>query len=493
MRHTKIVATVGPASDSVALLGELVEAGVDVFRLNFSHGTHETQAAAFGRIREAARRAGRHIGILQDLSGPKIRTGPVTGDAPLVLEEGRELRIAAGEKPAEPGRVFTAYAPLIDSARPGDRLLLDDGRIELRVVGRETDDLVTVVVNGGLLGAHKGINAPGVALPASAVTPKDEADLRFGLTLGVDFVALSFVQTVEDVGRARAIMMAEGREVPIIAKIERPAAVDNLAAILGVARGVMVARGDLGLEVPLEQVPRLQKAIIRQARTLGRPAILATQVLESMRHEPRPTRAEVSDAANAVDEGADAIMLAGETAVGAFPVRAVRTLDAVIRDAELLPSTDPVRPAVDPTGSLHGRALCEAAVTLATAGRADAIVAVTDEGRTARLLSSLRPPAPIIAVTPTTATARRLALLRGVQPCLSAARDAQRLEGELVERGVVAPGAVLVFINVSPDLDRSDANFLTLRRMGSSLLVDRTDDSPASERAVASSPRAGSD
>jgi pyruvate kinase len=465
MRHTKIVATVGPASDSVERLGELIEAGVDVFRLNFSHGTHDTHAAVFGRIRDAARQAGRHVGILQDLSGPKIRTGPLTGDVPLVLEEGRELRIGVGDRPAEPGRVFTTYAPLIDSARPGDRLLLDDGRIELRVVEHDARELVTVVVNGGSLGAHKGINAPGVTLPASAVTPKDEADLRFGLALGFDFVALSFVQTVEDVERARAIMVAEGREVPIIAKIERPAAVDNLAGILEVARGVMVARGDLGLEVPLEQVPRLQKAIIRQARTLGRPAILATQVLESMRHEPRPTRAEVSDAANAVDQGADAIMLAGETAVGAFPVRAVRTLDAVIRDAELLPSSDAVRPAVDPTGSLHGRALCEAAVTLATAGRADAIVAVTTEGKTARLLSSLRPPAPIIAATPTTETAGRLALLRGVLPCLSAERDVRRLQAELLERGLVASGAVLVFISVSPDLERADANFLSVRRM----------------------------
>jgi pyruvate kinase len=465
MRHTKIVATVGPASDSPEMLGELVEAGVDVFRLNFSHGTHESHAAVFGRIREAARQAGRHVGILQDLSGPKIRTGPAGSQGPLTLEEGQALRIGPGDKPAEPGRVFTAYTPLIDSAKPGDRLLLDDGRIELRVTAREAGELVTVVVNGGSLGARKGINAPGVALPASAITPKDELDLRFGLGLGFDFVALSFVQTVEDVERARAIMTEAGREVPIIAKIERPSAVDNLREILEVARGVMVARGDLGLEVPLEQVPRLQKAIIRSARMLGRPAILATQVLESMRSEPRPTRAEVSDAANAVDEGADAIMLAGETAVGAFPVRAVRTLDAIIRDAELLPSSDLLRPAADPIGSVHGRALCEAAVTLATVGRADAIVAVTTEGKTARLLSTLRPAAPIIAAAPTAEVAGRLALLRGVLPCLTAERDVQRLQRELVDRRLVAPGAVLVFISVSPDLNRADANFLTVRQV----------------------------
>jgi pyruvate kinase len=465
MRHTKIVATVGPASEGPQLLRELVEAGVDVFRLNFSHGTHESHAAVVGRIRDAAREVGRHVGILQDLSGPKIRTGPLSG-GPLSLVDGEELRIAAGDEPGTAGRVFTPYAPLIAAARPGDRLLLDDGRIELRVVRRENGDLVTVVVNGGTLGAHKGINAPGVPLPASAITPKDEADLRFGLRLGVDLVALSFVQTAEDVERGRAIVAAEGHEVPLIAKIERPAAVDNLSQILDVAQGVMVARGDLGLEVPLEQVPRLQKAIIRQARLMGRPAILATQVLESMRTEPRPTRAEVSDAANAVDEGADAIMLAGETAVGGFPVRAVRTLDAIIRDAEQLPPADTIRPSVDPTGSLHARALCEAAVTLATAGRADAIVAVTAGGKTARLLSALRPPAPLIAAAPTDQIAGRLAILRSVLPIVTPERDVRRLEGALIERQLVAPGAVLVYISVSEDLDRPETNFLAIRRAG---------------------------
>ncbi|HXW04832.1 MAG TPA: pyruvate kinase [Vicinamibacterales bacterium] len=466
MRNTKIVATIGPASDSDAVLAELVEAGVDVFRLNFSHGTHESHASVYARIRDAARRAQRRIGILQDLSGPKIRTGPLQGDVPMDLVEGRDLRIGLGDRPGEPGRIFTAYAPLLESARPGDRLLLDDGRIELRVVARENGELVTTIVNGGPLGGKKGINAPGVALPASAITPKDELDLRFGLELGVDLVAVSFVQTAEDVAGAQALMRSAGREVPLIAKIERPAAVENLGDILEIVAGVMVARGDLGLEVPLEQVPRLQKAIIRRARIMGRPAILATQVLESMRSEPRPTRAEVSDAANAVDEGADAIMLAGETAVGAFPVRAVRTLDAVIRDAELLPSSDAVRPAADPTGSLHGRALCEAGVTLATAGRADAIVAVTREGKTARLLSSLRPAAPIIAATFTEAVAGRLSVLRGVVPFVTSEASGVALEAELVRHGLVAAGAVLVFIGVSPELDRPDANFVRIRRVG---------------------------
>jgi pyruvate kinase len=465
MRYTKIVATVGPASSSPPAIAALIAAGVDVFRLNFSHGTHESHAEVFGRIREAAGHAGRHVGVMQDLSGPKIRTGTLAG-GPLILSEGEELRIAAGAGPGGKERIFTPYAELISAAKPGDRLLLDDGRIELRVVGTSGSELTTVVVHGGELGEHKGINAPGVALPASAITDKDAADLKFGLQLGVDMVALSFVQTADDVRHARELMVSAGRSVPIVAKIERPAAVQNLGAIVAVAHGVMVARGDLGLEMPLERLPRVQKEIIRRSRAAGRPVIVATQVLESMRVDPRPTRAEVSDAANAVDEGADAIMLAGETAIGAFPVRAVQTLDAIVRDAESMPPAESVLPSVDPTGSRHGRALCEAAVTLATAGQADAIVAVTREGRTAKLLSALRPRTPIFAATGSTQVAGTLTLYYGVIPFITDERDPERL-GELVmARRLIVGGAVVVFINVSRELHRTDANFLNVQRLG---------------------------
>ena len=463
MRQTKIVATVGPASCEPTSIEALIGAGVDVFRLNFSHGTHDSHAKVFSDIRAAAARARRHIGILTDLSGPKIGTGPA-GSAPLTLAPGDELAIAPGDSPSGPGRIFTPYAELIRSAKRDDRLLLDDGRIELRVVEATGGELRTVVVNGGPLGGHKGINAPGVALPASAITAKDEADLRFALRLGVDLIALSFVQTAEDCHRAVSIMHDAGRVVPVVAKIERPAAVQNLGAILAIAQGVMVARGDLGLEMPLEQVPRIQKEIIHRARTAGRVAILATQVFESMRVEPRPTRAEVSDAANAVDQGADAIMLAGETAVGAFPVQAVQTLDAVIRDAELVPPSAPVRLADDPTGSRHGRAMCEAAVTLATTGQADAIVAVTTEGKTARLLSALRPQAPILAATPTEEVAGRLTVCRGVLPYVNPESDVRKLYSDLLERELVRPGSVVVFINVSPELNLVDANFLIVQK-----------------------------
>jgi pyruvate kinase len=464
MRHTKIVATVGPASSSAEAIEALVRAGVDVFRLNFSHGTHDSHAAVIVRIREAARRSGRHVGIMQDLSGPKIRTGPLAGGDPVPLVAGRPVSLKAGDEPSTEHVIWTPYAELIRSAGIGDRLLLDDGRIELRVTGRGDDSVQAVVVHGGQLGAHKGINAPGVRLPSCALTEKDVVDLRFGLAQGVDFVALSFVQTAEDLKRAREAMTSAGRVVPLIAKIERPAAVGNLPAILAEAEGVMVARGDLGLEMPLEQVPRIQKQIIGRARAQGRPSILATQVLESMRHESRPTRAEVSDAANAVDQGADAIMLAGETAIGAYPVAAVQTLDAVIRDAESVPPTDHVAPAVDPTGSVHGRALCEAAVTLASAGHADAIVAMTEEGRTARLLASFRPSAPILAAAPDDPVAARLTLVRGVHPFVSAERDPVSVRSHLLARGLISRGAVVVFINVTPQLDRSDANYINVQR-----------------------------
>jgi pyruvate kinase len=469
MRHTKIIATVGPASTGVDVLNALVDAGVDVFRLNFSHGTHETHADSFNRIRAAASRAHRHVAIMQDLSGPKIRTGPLAGD-PVRLEAGQTVLLAAGRTPSEvgpPTRVFTPYSELIRSAKSGDRLLLDDGRIELRVVDASPAELQTVVVHGGSLGANKGINAPGVALPPSALTPKDIDDLRFGLTLGVDLVALSFVQTADDVASARGIIDQAGYSTPLIAKIERPAAVRNLEAILALAQGVMVARGDLGLELPLEQVPRVQKEIIRCARSHALPSIVATQVFESMRVEPRPTRAEVSDAANAVEEGADAIMLAGETAAGAFPVRAVQMLDAVIRDAESLPSTSRIVPVVDPTGSLHGSALAEAAVALAATSHADAIVAITSEGKTARLLSAMRPMAPIFTATPDATVAGRLALPWGLVPFITAERDVERLKRELLERRLIAPGSLVVFINVSPEQNRADANFVHVYTLGS--------------------------
>jgi pyruvate kinase len=475
MRHTKIVATLGPKSDNDRTLDSLVAAGVDVFRLNFSHGTHASHEETYRRIRSAAERAGRAVATLQDLGGPKIRTGRLEGGRPIELRQGERLTIATGDAVGGPGHVSTTFAGLAQSVRAGARLLLADGMIELRVEGAAAGEITAVVVDGGMLGEHKGISAPGVELPASAITARDVDDLRFGLALGVDLVAVSFVQTAADLRRAREITVEAGvGDIPLVAKLERPQALERLDSILAECQAVMIARGDLGLEMPLERVPRAQKEITATARRRGMPVILATQVLESMTVEARPTRAEVSDAANAVADGVDAIMLSGETAVGAFPVRAVQTLDAVIRDAEEsigasargFAGLDTQRP----TGEHdHASALCEAAVTLAERAGAQVIVAVTRRGGTAQRLSALRPHAPILATTDRDPTSRRLALLWGVMPLyvdLPADDESSKQIGEeLVTRGLVPKGADVVFVSINPDLSRREANFLKIHRV----------------------------
>src|SRR5262245_26666012 len=472
MRHTKIIATVGPASDSDGVLDALIAAGTDIFRLNFSHGTQLSQAAAFARVRAAAERARREVAILQDLGGPKIRTGPIQGGKPIVVKPGDELVIATGDAPGRPGRLSTTFAGLAQSVRPGDRLLLADGLVELRVGGTDGKEIHTVVVEGGSIGEHKGITAPGVPLPISCITPKDVDDLRFGLALGVDMIAASFVQTAADLRLARQLMSeAGGADVPLVAKLERPQALEHLDEILAASDAVMVARGDLGLEMPLERVPRAQKEITRAARRHGIPVIVATQVLESMTTEPRPTRAEVNDAANAVEDGVDAIMLAGETAVGSYPDRAVQTLDAVIHDAEAGLTIDRAVRATDrELPNDHAQALCEAAVTLANRGDANAIVAVTRGGGTARRLSALRPRAPIFATTDRDDTARRLAIYWGVVPVRTDIGEnvdsAGTLIGEqLVSRGFVAGGSSVVLVSIHADLTRGDANYLKIKRL----------------------------
>ncbi len=471
MRHTKIIATVGPASDSDTMLDALVAAGVDIFRLNFSHGTHESHQATFGRIRQAAKRSKREIAILQDLGGPKIRTGRLEGGQPIDLKTGDSVRIVTGDVVGGPGLLSTTFAGLAQSVKTGDRLLLADGLVELRVETTDGTDIRTTVVEGGRIGEHKGINAPGVPLPASAITPKDITDLDFGLRLGVDMVAVSFVQSAADLRQARQLMAErKSPDVPLVAKLERPQALEHLDEILDSCDGVMVARGDLGLEMPLERVPRAQKNITSQARRRGIPVIVATQVLESMTSEPRPTRAEVNDAANAVDDGVDAIMLAGETAVGAYPARAVQTLDAIIRDAESIPAAGRSPASSDALPDDHAEALCEAAVTLANRGDAQAIVAVTRGGGTARRLSAHRPRAPIFATTDSDDTARRLTLYWGVTPVCTEIPEgdapASLLIGEqLVERGLVHSGASVVLVSISPDLTRRDANYLKLQRL----------------------------
>jgi pyruvate kinase len=472
MRQTRIIATLGPSSATRDGVPALVAAGVDVFRLNFSHGTHEQHAAALGLVRDAAAAAKRQVAILQDLSGPKIRTGRLVGGAPIPLPQGTRLRITTGDAEGREGQVYTTFAGLAQAVTPGTRLLLDDGALELRVDGTDGTTIDATVVVGGMLAQHKGINAPDVSLPASALTDKDILDLRFGAAIGVDMVALSFVQTADDLHRTRQELRAAGAEgTSLIAKIERPQAVDNLESLLGACDGVMVARGDLGNEVPLYSVPRAQKEITRQAQQAGIPVIVATQVLESMRVHPRPTRAEVSDAANAVDDSVDAVMLSGETASGQYPVEAVKMLDAVIRDAESLGVKPRASLHAGVLGVPHNRAICEAAVTLARSGDAAAIVAVTREGKTARVLAALRPDVPIHAVTFDERVARRLMLHRGLEPvaidtALITNAAGVDIERHLVERGVLHGGQTIVFVSINADLTRPDANFLRIRRVG---------------------------
>jgi pyruvate kinase len=469
MRRTKIIATVGPASDNDQSLDGLISAGVDIFRLNFSHGTHASHTATFTRIRAAAARAKRDVAILQDLGGPKIRTGATRDGRPIAVKTGTRLRIVTGDLPCVPGAISTTFAGLATAVKPGDALLIADGFVELRVESTDGVTIETTVVEGGDIGDHKGINAPGVPLPASAITPKDVEDLTLGLSLGVDMIALSFVQSAKDIDDARRLLIAaDADDVPIIAKLERPQAIEHLSEILSTCDGVMVARGDLGLEMPLEKVPTAQKNITRLARLHGKPVIVATQVLESMTVEPRPTRAEVSDAANAVDDGVDAIMLAGETAAGAFPVKAVHVLDAIIREAE---SAQGITPALSfGVSGDQAEALCEAAVTLASRGDAAAIVAITRGGSTARRLAALRPRVPVIAACDREDVARRLSLHWGVLPmCTKIGENvgtAGALVGhELVSRGLVPAGASVVLVSINTDLARTDANYLKVQKL----------------------------
>ncbi|RPH60978.1 MAG: pyruvate kinase [Acidobacteria bacterium] len=471
MRRTKIIVTLGPATASDEVLNGLIDSGVEVGRLNFSHGTHESHADLYHRFRRAATRTDYPVAVLQDLSGPKIRTGRLSGGTAVELHPGQELRIAVGDEAGTSTRIFTTYADLPRAVKPGQVLLLDDGRIELKVLRIDNDEIVTTVVDGDVLGERKGINAPGVALPVEPLTAKDIEDLRFGLQLGVDLVAVSFVRRASDLRQARELMnQAGGREVPLVAKLERPEALVHLEEILEACDAVMVARGDLGLEMPLESVPRAQKEITMAARKRGIPVIVATQVLESMRTQPRPTRAEVSDAANAVDDGVDAIMLAGETAAGAFPVRAVQMLDAVIREAEKVATPAEVRPSPAAVRD-HEQALCEAAITLARLGGADAIIAVTKMGHTARQLSAIRSHAIIYAATGSAEVARRLAIVRGVMPLVvSIGDDVEsvylKLARRLRDEGRIEPGAMMVFVNVATDLTSPSANFVKLMRLG---------------------------
>jgi pyruvate kinase len=412
MRRVKIVATIGPASSSPVVLKQLIGAGIDVARLNFSHGTHEQHGRTIQAIREVAEVAGRPLSILQDLQGPRIRIGELS--APVWVSTGHSLILSTKEVPPE-GHVPVTYPHLSSDVKSGDRILIDDGRIELLVEDSSEETVVCTVVTPGVIKSHKGMNLPGIAVSAPTLGEKDRADLIFGLGHGVDYVALSFVRRPEDVTEAREFITARSANVSLIAKIERPEAVERLAEIVQVADGIMIARGDLAIETSPEAVPWIQKRIIQACNQSRVPVITATEMLESMTENPRPTRAEASDVANAVFDGTDAVMLSEETAVGRYPVEAVETMIRIVEAAEGGDSgkiTD--MPARFPVS--FPLAACAAGARAAAETAAKVIVVFTETGMTARLLSTEKPAVPIIAYTPHEAVRRRMALYKGVVP-----------------------------------------------------------------------------
>jgi pyruvate kinase len=458
MRRAKIVATLGPASSDPETISKLIEHGVDIARLNFSHGRLEDHADVLDRIRAASRHLVKAVAVLQDLQGPKIRTGPLkAGKVGVLLEAGREIVIATdGEVVGDETLVSTGYRHLAEDVRPGDRLLVDDGLLELRVLQTDGVRARCEVVEGGVLKEHKGINLPGVTLRAQAMGEKDERDLTFGLAHGIDYVGLSFVRSPADVGVCRARMARFGRTVPIIAKIEKPEAIESIDAIIAEADGIMLARGDLGVEIEPERVPNLQKEILRKANAAGKPVIVATQMLESMIEHPRPTRAEASDVANAIWDGADAVMLSGESASGRYPLLAVQMMDRIVREAEqhLQSRASPRREPWSGAGPFNA-VVAGAAVRAAHEAQAVAVVCFTLGGTTARLLAHYRPHVPIIAFSPDQAIRRRIALYWGVvpkvmEPVRSSDLMCELVSNRLLADGVAEPGDRVVLVYGSP-------------------------------------------
>lgn len=436
MRRTKIVATVGPASSDPRVLRRLIEAGVDVVRLNFSHGEHQDHLAVIQAVREIAESRRKSVAILQDLSGPKIRTGRLKGGGPVELVPGARIVITTDESIEGDARLIsTTYDLLPKDVQPGDRILLDDGNLELRVVATEGDRVEATVVHGGPLKPNKGMNLPGARLSTPALTDKDRRDLAFGLKHGVDFVALSFVRQAADVEETKELIRSLGGTAPLIAKIEKREAVNDLPQILDAADGVMVARGDLGVELSTEEVPTLQKRIIEMANGACKVVITATQMLESMIEHPRPTRAEASDVANAILDGTDGIMLSAETATGRFPVEAVATMARIALYTEQhYGLRGPSRVRVG-GGSAVASSLARVANTVAEELDCKLVVVFTASGASARTVSAYRPRPPVAAITHNPDIYRRLALWWGVVPLQSTfvpTTDEMILQGEAI-------------------------------------------------------------
>ncbi|OIJ89075.1 pyruvate kinase [Streptomyces colonosanans] len=477
MRRAKIVCTLGPATDSYGQIKELVEAGMDIARFNLSHGDYTDHEQRYQRVREASDETGRTVGILADLQGPKIRLGRFT-EGPVLLERGDTFTITV-EEGAEGDRQTcgTTYPGLASDVTPGERILIDDGKVTLEVTSVDGPRVHTTVVEGGMVSDNKGLNLPGVALSVPALSKKDEDDLRWALHAGFDVIALSFVRSGRDIKDVHRIMDEEGRRLPVIAKIEKPQAVANIDDIVAAFDGIMVARGDLGVEMPLEQVPIVQKRAIKLAKRNAKPVIVATQMLDSMIDNSRPTRAEASDVANAVIDGADAVMLSGETSVGKYPVETVRTMARIVEAAEedilakgLPPLTDRNKPRT------QGGAVARAAAEIGDFLGARFLVAFTQSGDTARRLSRYRSPIPLLAFTPTPATRSQLNLSWGVETFLGPHVDSTdamvgQVDELLLKYGRCEKGDIVVITAGSPPGVSGATNMVRVHHIGE-------DDSP---------------
>lgn len=470
MRRAKIVATLGPATSNREQIQGLVEAGMDVARLNLSHGSHDDHRQTYLAVREASDASGRGVGVLVDLQGPKIRLGTFA-EGPVLLEPGAEFIVTTEDVAGDVTMVSTTHVGLPNDVQPGDLVLVDDGRIELRVTKVEGPRVHTTVVEGGRVSDNKGFNLPGVPVSVPALSDKDVEDLRWALRTGADMVALSFVRSAKDVEAVHAIMENEGIRVPVLAKVEKPQAVENLQEIVDTFDGIMVARGDLGVELPLEQVPLVQKRAIQLCRQSGKPVIVATQMLDSMITASRPTRAEASDVANAVLDGADALMLSGETSVGHNPPLVVETMSRIIEHIEAealhrLPALEE-----NPTGST-ARALTRSAVTAAQYVEATYLIAFTETGRSARLIARWRCSIPLLAFTPNPRVRSQLALVWGVEtflvPQVRHTDDmVMQVDKALLDIGRATAGERVVIVAGVPPGVPGTTNGMRVHKMGS--------------------------
>ena len=484
MRRTKIVCTIGPSSSSTEALSRLIDAGMDVARLNFSHGSHEDHANVIANIRSLSKEKGRPIALLQDLSGPKVRVGIVPDDG-VHLERGGEVVLTLDPPSGEGCQVHLPVPAIFDAVSSGTRLMLDDGLLELEVITARSRELRCKVIVGGVLKSNKGVNVPGVSLPIAAVTDKDYADLLFGISQGVDWVAASFVRSAEDISALRHYCRAKDSNIPLIAKIEKHEAIDNIDSILEIADAIMVARGDLGVEVPIDEVPVIQKMLIAKANRAGKPVITATQMLDSMIRNPRPTRAEVTDVANAIYDGTDAVMLSGETAMGEFPIEAVSMMDKIARHTESAADyrrlqdnkfhdvaghhTESNGRSSATTGAI-GEATCEIARDL----DASAIITATSSGRTAQIVSRYRPHAPIVAATNLATSYNRMALVWGVFPVMvDIVDDADGMMQVCIDAasatGLVKENDRVVLTGGVPVGTTGSTNFIKVHRIGQPL------------------------